>query len=270
MIYYGLEWQSLDTYFQMKEVTAPGTPVTNELRLYAKDKSSVSALYVKDDAGIEHELTNRVGGSGAANRVAYWSGALVLAANAALTAKSMLFGDANGLPNSSANMLYDPTVAAGRGRLLLQADTDNNIRIELRGYGTAIDPVFQGIHGAGTVASPTASVADYILCGLAGGGYDNAGTPAVAASKAIIRLCASQNWTTTAQGTYIAFGTTPSGSTTRADQVRIPEDGGIAIVDGITAPATLSGWAKIYVDTADGDLKIKYGDGTVKTIVVDT
>lgn len=40
--------------------------------------------------------------------------------------------------------------------------------------------------------------------------------------------------------------------------------------DGVTAPGTTSGQAKIYVDTADGDLKVKFGDGTVKTIVVDT
>jgi hypothetical protein len=42
------------------------------------------------------------------------------------------------------------------------------------------------------------------------------------------------------------------------------------LVDGVTAPSTLAGHAQIYVDTADGDLKVKFGDGTVKTIVVDT
>ncbi len=44
----------------------------------------------------------------------------------------------------------------------------------------------------------------------------------------------------------------------------------IGMADGITAPATITGIAQLYVDTADGDLKIKFGDGTVKTIVVDT
>ena len=44
----------------------------------------------------------------------------------------------------------------------------------------------------------------------------------------------------------------------------------MAIVDGITAPATVSGKTFIYVDTADGDLKVKFGDGTVKTISTDT
>lgn len=44
----------------------------------------------------------------------------------------------------------------------------------------------------------------------------------------------------------------------------------LRFVDGITAPSTISGFASLYVDTADGDLKIKFGDGTVKTIVTDT
>jgi len=44
----------------------------------------------------------------------------------------------------------------------------------------------------------------------------------------------------------------------------------ITLVDGITAPSTVTSRAFIYIDTADGDLKIKYGDGTTKTIVVDT
>ena len=50
-------------------------------------------------------------------------------------------------------------------------------------------------------------------------------------------------------------------------EIRLPV---LSLTDGTTAPATISGQAQIYVDTADGDLKIKFGDGTVKTIVVDT
>ena len=44
----------------------------------------------------------------------------------------------------------------------------------------------------------------------------------------------------------------------------------IVLMDGITAPATISGVGQMYIDGADGDLKIKFGDGTVKTITVDT
>lgn len=46
--------------------------------------------------------------------------------------------------------------------------------------------------------------------------------------------------------------------------------GALGIRDGITAPAAVTNMALIYVDTADGDLKVRFSDGTIKTIVVDT
>lgn len=44
----------------------------------------------------------------------------------------------------------------------------------------------------------------------------------------------------------------------------------LTITDGVSVPDTESGKAFIYVDSADGDLKVKFGDGTVKTITTDT
>jgi hypothetical protein len=44
----------------------------------------------------------------------------------------------------------------------------------------------------------------------------------------------------------------------------------LALVDAVTAPTTIAGAAQLYVDSADGDLKVKFGDGTIKTIVTDT
>jgi len=40
--------------------------------------------------------------------------------------------------------------------------------------------------------------------------------------------------------------------------------------DGITEPNAVTGYAILFVDSADGDLKVKFSDGTVKTIVTDT
>jgi hypothetical protein len=51
---------------------------------------------------------------------------------------------------------------------------------------------------------------------------------------------------------------------------RVTADGGFALKDGITAPATVAGFTSLYVDSADGDLKVKFGDGTVKTLATDT
>lgn len=44
----------------------------------------------------------------------------------------------------------------------------------------------------------------------------------------------------------------------------------VLLEDGITAPSAVSGRAIIYVDAADGDLKIKFADGFVATIAADS
>ena len=64
-------------------------------------------------------------------------------------------------------------------------------------------------------------------------------------------------------GGHVLIGTT-------TDSGQLTVNGAMALVDGMTAPGTTSGWAKIYVDSADGDLKVKFGDGTVKTLATDT
>jgi hypothetical protein len=44
----------------------------------------------------------------------------------------------------------------------------------------------------------------------------------------------------------------------------------VSLQDGVAAPSAILGRALIYVDVADGDLKVKFGDGTVKTLATDT
>lgn len=47
-------------------------------------------------------------------------------------------------------------------------------------------------------------------------------------------------------------------------------DGEVAVKDGMTAPTATSGYAKIYVDGADGDLKVIFGNGFVATLAADS
>lgn len=44
----------------------------------------------------------------------------------------------------------------------------------------------------------------------------------------------------------------------------------LALRDGVAAPSAVSGRAIIYIDNADGDLKVKFSDGIVKTLATDT
>lgn len=44
----------------------------------------------------------------------------------------------------------------------------------------------------------------------------------------------------------------------------------ISLKDGVTAPVAVSGTAQLFVDAADGDLKVIFGDGTIKVISADT
>lgn len=72
-------------------------------------------------------------------------------------------------------------------------------------------------------------------------------------------------------GYNVRFGVAMSDSIAAGviDPVSESSGGITSLVDGISAPAARSGYARIYVDSADGDLKVKFGDGTVKTIVTD-
>lgn len=44
----------------------------------------------------------------------------------------------------------------------------------------------------------------------------------------------------------------------------------ISLEDGVSEPSTRLGFGQLYIDSIDGDLKIKFGDGTIKTIVTDS
>lgn len=114
----GLEWTVYDTPIALEEVTAPSIIEDNTLKIYAKDKAGVSALYYEDDAEVEHDLSGGFTGSGTANRLAYWTGATVLAANAALTFHRVLVADVNGLPaNNGALTLGQVVVPDSNGEL---------------------------------------------------------------------------------------------------------------------------------------------------------
>src|SRR5690242_1909039 len=46
----------------------------------------------------------------------------------------------------------------------------------------------------------------------------------------------------------------------------VSSGGVLYVTDGVPEPDTITGTAQIYVDEADGGLKVKFGDGTIKVL----
>ena len=107
----GMELEVIDSAIQFKEISAPATPFANKLKVYAKDKAGVSALYLKDDAGSEREIApaGAVTGSGTTNRITYWISSSAIGAVGAITATHVLFADSNGLPVGDSGLIWNNT-----------------------------------------------------------------------------------------------------------------------------------------------------------------
>jgi hypothetical protein len=101
------------------------------------------------------------------------------------------------------------------------------------GYGNT--PNFIGRRANNTLASPTSISADAALATFGGRGYTTtSGAGFSSANRAQFNIVASENYTDTAQGAHILIGTTPIGSTTRANRLIIDGNGNLAIGTAVT------------------------------------
>lgn len=92
-------------------------------------------------------------------------------------------------------------------------------------YGTGSTTGLRGDMARGTVGSPTATQTGDTLNFISGRGY---GTSQFAtASTGIMQIVAGENFTNTSNATYLAFKTTPTGSVTSAERMRINSTGNI-------------------------------------------
>jgi hypothetical protein len=82
-----------------------------------------------------------------------------------------------------------------------------------------------------TNASPTALAIDDVIGTVNARGYNGS---AYSSNQAQFQMRASQAWTTSALGTYMLFSTTPNGSTSLTERMRIDNAGNVGI--GTTAP----------------------------------
>ena len=76
-----------------------------------------------------------------------------------------------------------------------------------------------GRTASGTRTTPTTVVANQSLMFFGARAYN--GTAFTSTASALMNIFAAETWTSTATGSYISFATTPIGSTTRAEAMRI-------------------------------------------------
>jgi hypothetical protein len=93
-------------------------------------------------------------------------------------------------------------------------------------------PEFSGRRARGTQSLPSAVLAGDTLMLVGARGYMDTG--GFSANKAVIHMYAAENFTSTTNGTYITFSTTPIGSTSRAVRMTIGDAGNVGI--GTTSP----------------------------------
>jgi hypothetical protein len=301
----GHEWSAIDSYLTFKEITAPSVIPPGYLRVYAKDKNGTSAFYLKDDAGSEREISpaDTVTGTGTTNRLAYWTSSSVIGAVGALIQNRLLTADATGLPVSHSALTEGQVLFASPNGLpigdsnLFWNNTSKYLQLPLKFGASGAHPYQWGIRVNTFLTLQIQDAGEsprFEFYAKDGDGTDSMsftlfakGTPTDLANFEQIRLeydaadstfklLTNAGGSGTVRALHIFTGSNNNQLVLNTDGTigmsgsLLSVGGGIALRDGMSAPATLAGFAILFVDDSDGDLKIKFGDGTVKLIVTDT
>lgn len=145
---------------------------------------------------------------------------------------------AGGLLVGTSTMGFNVSDFGHQGLGNFMTNEDGRNLIVIGAHGNTLTTATAGVNAfssRGTSAAPTASQAGDSLYTMGGRGYGT--TDYGLGSKAAIIESAAQNWTDSANGTYITLETTPNNSTTRAEALRVDQSGNIGI--GTTSPYAL-------------------------------
>lgn len=162
---------------------------------------------------------------------------------------------------TSTNQLYLYAVDTS-GNVTLQVHPEGNSFFSGGKLGIGTDSPDDSLDIEGGKLRITQTAGTYVTLGMASSRIDLqaagiSNNPYMRMSNNAVRFGIGS----AADGTYGDFG---------IFGLNLYVQGHISILDGVSAPSTVAGRAFIYVDSADGDLKVKFGDGTVKTLATDS
>lgn len=168
--------------------------------------------------GTRYAIKDSTGGGGGS--AAGSTGYVQFNTSGAFAADSSLFWD-----NTNKRLGIGTTTPA---RTFVVVDDNKGTRgIQNDSYGN-FSALLQYRRANGTLSSPTQVLANDDLGFFGASGYHSGGSFA-STSSASIQFSATENYTSTALGARIIFGTTPNGSITRSERLRIDNDGNVLI-----------------------------------------
>lgn len=163
-------------------------------------------LATPSSANLAAALTDETGGSGGG--VAVFNKSPSFATSIVVTANS-----------------GTPAAAAISGTAVQAVGADGAfVRIGADAYGTGIGVSFNARHARGTAASPTATQSGDILGILVNQGYGATGFDSINAFTGFVAF-ATENHTDAAQGSEIAFTSTPNGTVLNVEGFRLLQSG---------------------------------------------
>ena len=130
---------------------------------------------------------------------------------------------------------FEITSSAGAPQFNFVGPSSGQVQFNVKAAGTEAwkSPNFVGNRSGGTISSPSVVTSGMILFGLAGGGWDGS----TYGWGSAISMLADGTFSGSSHPTYINMTTTPSGSTTNLERVRIASNGHIEV----TGPAPTLG-----------------------------
>lgn len=147
------------------------------------------------------------------------------------------YNNSTGLLLGNMNAAAAPAAISGTGLQIVGADAAVG---RVASYSFGAIAAFTVARANGTGATPTAIVSGDQLGGFNSYGYRTSGGAAYSGPSSSVQSFATENWTSTANGTKIVLATTPNTSTTLTTGLTIDQDQSVAMAGRATIATSLA------------------------------